>query len=225
MKAMILAAGRGNRMRPLTDTTPKPLLIVNGKYIIQHTIEQLVNAGFREIVINISYLGQQIKKAINTGKQFDASISYSDEGEFALETAGGIINALPLLGKDPFLVVNGDIANNYDFSQLQHQNCDLAHLVLIPNPEHHPDGDFYLSANGLLATTGLPKLTYSGIGIYRPELFANTKLGKIKLGVLLRQAISLNRVSGEQFNDFWLDIGTPERLKQLANYYQSRATV
>lgn len=222
MKAMILAAGRGNRMRPLTNATPKPLLIVKGKYIIQHTIEQLVSAGFREIVINIAYLGQQIKKTINTGKQWGASISYSDEGEFALETAGGIINALPLLGKDPFLVVNGDIATDYDFSQLHHKICDLAHLVLIPNPEHHPDGDFHLANNGLLTTTGLPKLTYSGMGIYNPELFANIRPGKIKLGALLRQMMASNRISGEKFNNFWLDIGTPERLKQLADYYQSR---
>jgi len=220
MKAMILAAGRGERMRPLTDTTPKPLLLVAGKPIIQYTIEQLVSAGFSEIVINIAHLGQQIKKALGNGNQLGASIVYSDEGETALETAGGIINALPLLGKDPFLVVNGDIANDYDFSLLHDQHCDLAHLVLIPNPEHHPKGDFHLSENQHLAVSGSPTLTFSGIGLYNPALFDNTSPGKTKLAPLLRQAMAKNRVSGEKFDGFWVDIGTPQRLEYLDNHYR-----
>jgi len=225
MKAMILAAGRGERMRPLTDTIPKPLLLAAGKPIIQYTIEQLVSAGFTEIVINIAHLGQQIKKAFGNGNQLGASIVYSDEGETALETAGGIINALPLLGEDPFLVVNGDIANDYDFSCLHNQQCDLAHLVLIPNPEHHPDGDFHLAKNQQLAVSGSPTLTFSGIGVYNPALFDNTAPGKIKLAPLLRQAMAMNRVSGEKFDGFWMDIGTHQRLKDLDKHYRKHSFI
>ncbi len=216
---MILAAGRGERMRPLTDKTPKPLLCAGGKPIIQHTIEQLVSAQFTEIVINIAHLGQQIKDSIGNGNQWGASITYSDEGKTGLETAGGIINALPFLGEVSFLVVNGDIATNYDFSILQNKKIDLAHLVLIPNPSHHPEGDFHLSTTGQLAEQGVPKLTFSGIGVYNPVLFNKVILGKIKLVTLLRKAIASNQVSGEKFNDFWMDIGTPQRLIDLDTYY------
>lgn len=219
MKAMILAAGRGERMRPLTDKTPKPLLQAGGKPIIQHTIEQLVSAGFNEIVINIAHLGKQIKDTLGTGHQLGASIVYSDEGDTGLETAGGIINALPLLGEMPFLVVNGDIANDYDYTKLHSKEIDLAHLVLIPNPEHHPEGDFHLSENGHTHVEGQPTLTYSGIGLYDPRLFDNTAHGKTKLAPLLRKAMAQNRVTGEQFNGFWMDIGTPERLNELNHYY------
>jgi len=219
MKAMILAAGRGERMRPLTDSTPKPLLIAGGKPIIQHTIEQLVSAGFTEIVINIAHLGEKIENTLGNGSQFGALLRYSNEGKKGLETAGGIINALPLLGEEPFLVVNGDIANNYDFNPLHTQNIDLAHLVLIPNPEHHPEGDFHLSSKGILSEQGQPTLTFSGIGLYHPKLFNNVAPGKTKLGPLLRKFMSQNRVSGEKFDGFWMDIGTPERLADLDNYY------
>jgi len=219
---MILAAGRGERMRPLTDTTPKPLLLVSGKPIIQYTIEQLVSAGFTEIVINIAHLGRQIKQALGSGNQFGASIVYSDEGESALETAGGIINALPLLGKESFLVVNGDIANDYDFTQLLNKKIDLAHLVLIPNPRHHPEGDFHLSSKGIVSETGQPSLTFSGIGLYHPKLFKSIKPGSNKLGPILRQAMPHDRISGEQFNGFWMDIGTPERLKEMENHLKKQ---
>jgi len=218
MKAMILAAGRGERMRPLTDTTPKPLLLVAGKPIIQYTIEQLVSAGFTEIVINIAHLGQKIKETLGSGKQFGASIVYSDEGNTALETAGGIINALPLLGEDAFLVVNGDIANDYDFSLLHNKKVERAHLVLIPNPKHHPEGDFHLSSNGVLSERGQPQLTFSGIGLYHPTLFSNMKTGINKLGPLLREVMPTDRVTGEKFNGFWLDIGTPERLNEMERH-------
>lgn len=219
---MILAAGRGERMRPLTDTTPKPLLQVCGKPIIQYTIEQLVSAGFNEIIINIAHLGQQIKNTLGSGEQFGASITYSDEGDTALETAGGIANALKLLGDKPFLVVNGDIANDYDFSQLHNKVIKLAHLVLIPNPEHHAEGDFHLLNNGIITENGSPKLTYSGIGLFHPELFKNLNPGANKLGPLLRQNMSSKSVSGEQFNGFWMDIGTPERLKEMETYLQKQ---
>lgn len=217
MKAMILAAGRGERMRPLTDTTPKPLLSVAGKPIIQYTIEQLVEAGFKEIVINISYLGQQIKDTLGTGAQFGASIKYSDEGDTALETAGGISNAMHLLGDDAFLVVNGDIANDYDFSQLYNKNISLAHLVLIKNPPHHQNGDFYLSNIGQVSERGQQSLTYSGIGLFHPKLFMGLEPGINKLGPLLRKVMSNNEVTGEKFNGYWLDIGTPERLNEMKN--------
>jgi len=220
MKAMILAAGRGERMRPLTDTTPKPLLLISNKPIIQYTIEQLVAAGFNEIVINIAHLGQQIKDTLGTGEHLGASILYSDEGNCALETAGGIANALPLLGKDSFLVVNGDIANDYDFSQLHDKKIDLAHLVLIPNPEHHTEGDFHLSTSGII-TEQHTRLTYSGIGLFHPSLFCDLKLGNHKLGPLLRKVIPLNKITGEQYNGFWMDIGTPERLKEVEKIKQS----
>lgn len=217
---MILAAGRGERMRPLTDTLPKPLLLVAGKPIIQYTIEQLVTAGFNDIVINIAHLGQQIKQTLGDGKQFNALLHYSTEGNRALETAGGIIHALPLLGKEPFLVVNGDIANDYPFHTLRNKKIDLAHLVLIPNPQHRTEGDFHLAAKQLLAVQGSPTLTYSGIGLYHPDLFIHTPPGKIKLAPILRQAMLTHRVSGEEFNGFWMDIGTPERLQELERHYQ-----
>lgn len=220
---MILAAGRGERMRPLTDTTPKPLLQAGGKPIIQHTIEQLVSAGFNDIVINVAHLGQQIIDSLGAGEQWGASIAYSDEGKEGLETAGGIMNALPILGRDPFLVVNGDIACEYDFSQLHNKSFDLAHLVLIPNPEHHEEGDFHLTAHGELMVEGNSKLTYSGIGLFHPDLFNGTLPGKHKLAPILRKAMSEGRVTGEQFNDFWLDIGTPERLVELDDYLQEHS--
>jgi len=218
MKAMILAAGRGERMRPLTDTTPKPLLLAAGKPIIQYTIERLVSAGFTDIVINIAHLGQQIKQVLGSGKQFGASIVFSDEGETGLETAGGIINALPLLGDEAFLVINGDIANDYDLTQLHNKTIDLAHLVLIPNPNHHPKGDFHLASNGLVSDTTEPRLTYSGIAVFHPQLFKNTSPGKHRLAPLLRDVMPQNRVTGEKFDGFWLDIGTPERLKEMECY-------
>ena len=220
MKALILAAGRGERMRPLTDTTPKPLLPVAGKPLIEYTIEALVNQGITDLVINLSHLGKQIQKAIGNGKRFNATINYSAEGDSALETAGGIIHALPLLGNDPFLVVNGDIASDYPFGQLKHKSIDLAHLVLIPNPEHHPEGDFGLE-KGMVKKQANEYFTFSGIGLYHPDLFAQTPPGKSKLGPLLREAMQQNRISGELHKGFWMDIGTPERLIELEKYYEN----
>ncbi len=224
MKAMILAAGRGERMRPLTDSTPKPLLSVAGKPIIQYTIEKLVAAGFNDIVINIAHLGKQIKQRLGDGTQFGATISYSDEGEQALETAGGIIKALPLLGDQPFLVVNGDIATDYDFAQLVDKKIKLAHLLLIPNPLHHPEGDFHIDKYGSLSANNQPRHTYSGIGLFDPALFQNLSAEKLKLAPLLRKAMLDNKVSGELFQHFWLDIGTPERLQKMEQYIQTLST-
>ena len=218
MKAMILAAGRGERMRPLTDHTPKPLLPVAGKPIIEHTIEQLVAAGFTDIVINHAHLGLQIENRLGDGSQFGAIIHYSPEGEQGLETAGGIINALPLLGEDVFLVVNGDIATDFDFSCLKNITVDLAHLVLVPNPDHHPEGDFGLDRTGLVDEQAPETLTFSGIGLYNPLLFANLPAGSRKLGALLRETIRQQRISGQKHTGFWLDIGTPERLAELNDF-------
>ncbi|MGZ5029286.1 MAG: N-acetylmuramate alpha-1-phosphate uridylyltransferase MurU, partial [Methylobacter sp.] len=215
MKAMILAAGRGERMRPLTDHTPKPLLQAAGKPLIEYTIEQLVAAGFIDIVINHAHLGLQIEDRLGNGNQLGANISYSPEGEQALETAGGIINALHLLGDEVFLVVNGDIATDFPFAELKNRTVDLAHLVMTDNPEHHPEGDFGLDISGLVVANNTEQFTFSGIGLYRPELFNGIPAGPCKLGPLLRQAIASGRVSGQKMDGFWMDIGTPERLQEL----------
>ncbi|MGZ4980132.1 MAG: N-acetylmuramate alpha-1-phosphate uridylyltransferase MurU [Methylobacter sp.] len=219
MKAMILAAGRGERMRPLTDHTPKPLLTAAGKPLIEYTIKQLVAAGFNDVVINHAHLGLQIEDRLGNGNQLGANISYSPEGEQALETAGGIINALHLLSDEVFLVVNGDIATDFPFAELRNQAVDLAHLVLVDNPAHHPEGDFGLDKSGLVVTNNTVQFTFSGIGLYRPELFNNIPAGPSKLGPLLRQAIANGRVSGQKMDGFWMDIGTPERLQELDFYY------
>lgn len=215
MKAMILAAGRGERMRPLTDRTPKPLLPVAGKAIIEHTINQLISAGFHDIIINHAHLGQQIEDRLGDGQQYGARIQYSPEGEQALETAGGIVNALSLLGDEVFLVVNGDIVTDFPFAELINLTVDLAHLVLVNNPEHHLQGDFGLDNTGKVIENCTEKLTFSGIGLYRPELFSNIPAGSSKLGPLLRKAIANQRVTGQHFAGFWMDIGTPERLQEL----------
>jgi MurNAc alpha-1-phosphate uridylyltransferase len=215
---MILAAGRGERMRPLTDRTPKPLLPVAGKPLIVWHIERLARAGYRDIVINHAHLPDQIEGLLDDGAAWGVSIRYSAEPPGALETAGGIANALPLLGNDPFLVVNGDIWCDLDFATLPRlADGDLAHLVLVPNPPHHPDGDFDLQ-NGRAACTGgvSPRLTFSGIGIYRPELFSTVERGKpARLAPLLRAAMSSDRVSGQTHAGRWVDVGTPERLTEL----------
>ena len=216
MKAMILATGRGERMRPLTDHTPKPLLPVGGKPLIVWHLERLAAAGFREIVINHAHLGSQIESALGDGRRFGVSIRYSPEGE-ALETAGGIANAMPLLGDAPFLVVNGDVFCEYDFSRLLQQPMDgvVAHLVLVDNPPQHAQGDFVLE-RGRLVETGVDRLTFSGIGVYHPVLFSGIVRGsKAKLAPLLRAEILSDRVTAEHYRGRWVDVGTPERLQSL----------
>lgn len=215
MKAMILAAGRGERMRPLTDHTPKPLLPVGGKPLIVWHIEKLAQAGFRDIVINHAHLGSLIEAALGDGSQFGVSIRYSPEAE-ALETAGGIANALPLLGDAPFLVVNGDVFCDYDFAQIKPlPEKLLAWLVLADNPEHNPGGDFGLEGGSVVDDADV-KWTFSGIGLYRPELFAGVERGsKAKLAPLLRALMPQGQVGGEHYVGRWLDIGTPQRLAEL----------
>ncbi len=219
MKAMILAAGRGERMRPLTDHTPKPLLKVGGKALIVWHIERLAQAGFRDIVINHAHLGQQIEATLGNGQQWGVQLQYSAETT-ALETAGGIAFALPLLGVAPFLVVNGDVYTEFDFATLHPatrptQSPMLAHLVLVNNPPQHPQGDFALSADQVHVDAE-PKLTFSGIGVYAPELFQHIAPGSAaKLAPLLKQAMQSNQVTGQHYQGVWHDIGTPERLQAL----------
>jgi MurNAc alpha-1-phosphate uridylyltransferase len=220
MRAMILAAGRGERMRPLTDLTPKVLLEVGGKPLVQWHIERLRRAGFERIVINHAWLGEQIEQALGDGTRFGLRIDYSREAQ-ALETAGGIVNALPLLGTEPFLVVNGDVFTDFDFALLISRLAApvnshvLAHLVLIDNPAHHPSGDFALTNQSVLADGHL-RLTFSGIGIYRPELFSAIGRGeRAQLAPLLRAAMDRGAVSGEHYHGLWFDVGTPSRLAEL----------
>jgi len=216
MKAMILAAGRGERMRPLTDHTPKPLLKIGGKPLITWHLERLAAAGFKEVVINHAHLGSQIEMALGDGSQWGLSIQYSPE-KVALETAGGIAYALPLLGQSPFLVINGDVYTEMDFSLLSNtlQPPNLAHLVMVSNPPQHSQGDFaYL--DGKLTLEGEGKLTFSGIGVYHPDLFNCVQRGDAaKLAPLLRSAIAQGLLTAEHYPGVWHDIGTPERLKQL----------
>ena len=211
MKAMILAAGRGERMRPLTDTKPKPLLEVCGKPLIQHHIEALAKAGIHELVINHAWLGQQIEMSLGDGAQFGVQIQYSPEGSEALETGGGIFNALSLLGNNPFIVVNSDVMTNIAYETLAAEPPGMAHLVLVPNPAHNLNGDFALQ-NQFVVADGTPKFTFSGIGVYRPELFAGCAPGKFPLAPILRNYMQQNLVTGELHLGLWMDIGTPERL-------------
>lgn len=212
---MILAAGRGERMRPLTDRTPKPLLPVAGKPLIVWHLERLERAGFTDVVINHAHLGDQIEALLDDGSAWGVNIRYSVEPPGALETAGGIANALPLLGDQPFLVVNGDIHCDWDFARVTSALSarDEAHLVLVPNPPHHPGGDFGLQDGRVIDQ---PQFTFAGIGIYRPSLFAGIERGRpAKLAPLLRAAMARDAVSGELHGGRWADVGTPQRLEEL----------
>lgn len=217
---MILAAGRGERMRPLTDAIPKPLLPVNGQPVIMHHIRALVDAGISELVINHAHLGEQIEQALGDGRAFGATIHYSAEGT-ALETGGGINRALPLLGSDPFIVINGDIWTDYDYRQLAPLHEPMAHLVLVENPVHNQAGDFSLQ-HGVIGNAAQPRYTFSGISVLHPRLFAGLSDGAFPLGPVLRAAADAGAVSGEVYTGAWIDVGTPERLRQLERLLQSR---
>ncbi len=220
MKAMILAAGRGERMRPLSDRAPKPLLPVAGKPLIAWVIERLARCGFADLVINVSHLGERIEGALGNGAAFGVRIVYSREQE-ALETAGGMAAALPLLGKAPFLAVNADVYTDFDFGRLKTVADKLlrvealAHLVVVDNPPHHPAGDFSLEGT-MIGMRDNARFTFSGIGVYHPALFSAVARGaKCRLAALLQEPIAQGRVSGEHYAGLWLDAGTPERLAQL----------
>jgi N-acetyl-alpha-D-muramate 1-phosphate uridylyltransferase len=223
MKALIFAAGVGERMRPLTLHTPKPLLLVHGKPLIVYHIEALARADVRELVINVSHLGAQIKSALGDGSAWGVRIAYSDEGPVPLETGGGMRHALSLLGEDAFIAVNGDIFVNFDFRHLPSQPAALAHLVMVPNPAHHPEGDFVL-LGGKLYTCGPNKLTFSGIGVYQPALLRGTPASAFRLAPVLRESMAFGHISGQHFTGAWTDVGTPERLAELnASPLPSRA--
>lgn len=216
MKAMILAAGRGERMRPLTLARPKPLLEAGGLPLIVHHLHALAASGLTDVVINVSWLGDQIRAALGDGSAYGVRLQYSDEGPEPLETGGGIFRALPLLGSSAFVVLNGDVWTDYPCARLRAalQPDDLAHLVLVPNPAHNPGGDFVLD-QGRIVEVGTERRTFSGLGVYRPELFSGCTDGIFKLAPLLRSALCAGRVSGELHTGTWLDIGTPERLAEL----------
>ena len=216
MRAMILAAGRGERMRPLTLVRPKPLLEAGGAPLIAHHLHALAAAGFRDVVVNLSWLGDQIRATLGDGDRYGVRLHYSDEGPEPLETGGGVFRALPLLGAGPFLVLNGDVWTDVPLAGLRErlQPHDLAHLVLVPNPVHNPAGDFVLERGRIVEAAG-PRHTFSGVGVYRAELFAGCADGPFKLAPLLRAAARAGRMSGELHEGTWLDIGTPERLAQL----------
>lgn len=224
MKAMILAAGKGERMRPLTLTTPKPLLPAGGQPLIVYHLETLFKAGITDIVINHAWLGEQIETRLGNGAGFGVSIRYSPEGE-PLETAGGIARALPLLtedGDDWFLVINGDIWTDFDVTQLSPPGDADALLVLVDNPAHHPDGDFHLGDHGQLSPEGPDKLTFSGISLLHRRLFDDLDDAAGKLGPVLRQAMTRDRVQGLHHTGHWIDVGTPERLQALDHWLRQR---
>ncbi len=214
MKAIVLAAGRGERMRPLTDTTPKPLLRAGGQPLIGYVLAALARAGIQEIVVNLSWLGGQIRDALGTGAEYGVHITYSDEGPVALETGGGILNALPLLGAAPFLVINGDVWTDFPLGRLALDDHADARIVLVPNAPHHPRGDFGLEGDTVVLSEG-HRYTYSGIGLYRPELFEGCRPGRFPLLPLLRRAIEARRLRGEIYRGTWIDIGSSERLAAL----------
>lgn len=211
MRAMILAAGRGERLRPLTDEMPKPLVDMGGKPLIEYHLEALARAGFREIVINQGHLGEMLPQVLGDGSRWGININWSDEQAGVLDTGGGIFKALPLLGAAPFLVINGDLWTDYPFARLRAVKCDRAHLVMVPNPAHNATGDFALAGARILGQ-GDGKLTFSGIAVYNPRLFDGCRPGKFSVVPLLRAAMKNHFVTGEQFRGNWGDIGTRERL-------------
>lgn len=223
MRAMILAAGRGERMRPLTLERPKPLLEAGGAPLIVHHLRALAAAGFEDVVINLSWLGVQIREALGDGGRYGLRLHYSDEGPEPLETGGGIFRALPLLGAGPFLVLNGDVWTDLDWNDLRERLApsDLAHIVLVPNPAHNPQGDFVLE-RGRIVESASERLTFSGVGVYRAALLDGCSDGIFKLAPLLRAAARDRRVSGEVHTGAWLDIGTTERLAQLDETLRQR---
>lgn len=225
--ALIFAAGLGERMRPLTERTPKPLLHVGGKPLIAWHLEKLAAAGVNYVVINTSHLAEQFPEVLGDGSRWGLRIRYAYEGPTPLETGGGMLNALPLLGPEPFLAVNGDIWCNLDFTTLPAEPSGLAHLLMVDNPPHHPQGDFRLDEQGQLHGDGTPRLTYSGIGVFRRELLdnwleitgnaanADAKPPRFKLRPLLEAAMAIGAISGSHYRGEWTDVGTPERLAEL----------
>jgi MurNAc alpha-1-phosphate uridylyltransferase len=209
MKAMVLAAGRGVRMGALTDAQPKPLLQIGGTTLIERHLARLAASGIRDVVINLSYRGAEIRKRLGDGARYDVAIAYSDEGEPPLETGGGILRALSLLGELPFVLVNSDVCTDFDFASLAQEST----LVLVPNPTHHPRGDFGVDAAGYVSAAP-PLLTYGGIAVLEPSLFAEFRPGRLPLKPVLDAAIAKRALRARRFAGTWIDVGTPERLDE-----------
>lgn len=218
MKAMILAAGRGQRMQPLTNTVPKPLLNVRGKPLLQYHVENLASAGVKQIVINHARFGDQIEAYFGHGEEYGVEIYYSPEGDTPLGTGGGIKRSLPLLGRDPFIVVSADIWTDFNYGDLPDSLNGYAHLILVDNPAHHPQGDFCLHG-GLVALTGGERLTYGNLGVYSHELFLDCEATNFPLGPLLFSAAEKHKISGEYYSGEWVNVGTPEQLSALNQGY------
>ena len=216
---MILAAGRGERMRPLTDVLPKPLLEVRGKTLLEWHLEKLVKAGFQEVIINIAHLGYKIPEYLGNSSKYGVKITCADEQDYgALESAGGIIKALPLLGEDTFMVINGDVFCDYEMDASFDIEEDLAHLILVPNPKHNADGDFSLNGSRVSSSSNNKK-TFSGIAYYNPRMFKDRAYGRSALAPLLREKIANGKVSGSLHSGYWYDIGTPQRFEDINKEY------
>jgi N-acetyl-alpha-D-muramate 1-phosphate uridylyltransferase len=214
MKAMVLAAGRGERMRPLSDRAPKPLLLAGGKPLIGHMLAGLARAGIRDVVINLSWLGERIRSGLGDGTEYGVQISYTEEGPVPLETGGGIVNALPLLGGDPFIVVSGDIWTDFDFRSLQLAPGADGQVVLVANPAHHPRGDFALEGDRVVASDS-NRLTYANMGLFRREMFYGCQAVRFPLVEVLNRSIAARRLHGRIHRGEWMNIGTPEQLAAL----------
>lgn len=218
MIAMILAAGRGERLRPVTDQLPKALVDVNGVSLLERHLRMLADAGIRDVVINLGWLGPQIAERIGSGARYGLSVIYSDEGDNVLETGGGIHRALPLLGEQPFLVMNADIVTDFSPTSLQLDRDAIAHLVLVPTPTYRSNGDFALRS-GLIGNDGERLHTFSGIGIYRPEFFNGCEAGRFSIVPMLREAADAGQLQGSLYDGLWADIGTPDRLAAVRAAY------
>jgi MurNAc alpha-1-phosphate uridylyltransferase len=222
-KALLFAAGKGERLRPLTDRLPKALVEVGGRPLIFHHLDALKKAGFKEVVVNLSHRGEQIREALGDGSDWKLRLQYSEEGPEPLETGGGMRQALDLLGPDDeFAAINADIYTNFDYRRLRGWPAGLAHLILVPNPPHNPRGDFALE-DGHVLSVAAGRLTFSGIGAYRPEFISGYRPGTFKLAPVLRTAIAHGVVSGELFEGIWMDVGTPERLAEANAIAEKRA--